>query len=288
MNTAFPAAAKTGSLKTSPHNNLHLYALGVAAATFLLVLAGGMVTSTGSSLAVPDWPLSNGQFFPKMEGGVFYEHGHRMIAGTVGLLTFILAGWLWRVRDDLKYLGLAAAGVVVLQAVLGGMTVIYRLPLPVSVTHACLGQIFFALICSIAYLTAFPPPGTTLTRRQPGEGEAKFRRIGVLTTTFVFLQLVAGATLRHSGKGLHLHLLGATLVAVHIPLLCRRLVQERRGDARFRLLAFTLPILVLIQAALGYFAWRTGPVVVTTIHVALGALLLAGSLIITLEAYRER
>src|SRR5258708_23176752 len=137
------------------NSGLHLYSSFVAVATFLLVIAGGLVTSTGSSLAVPDWPLSNGQFFPKMEGGVLFEHGHRLLAGTVGLLTFILAGWLIGVerRPVVKYLGLAAAVAVCLQAVLGGVTVLYRLPVLISVAHACLGQIFFCLVVSVAVLT---------------------------------------------------------------------------------------------------------------------------------------
>src|SRR5579864_7269935 len=103
-----------------------------------------MVTSTGSALAVPDWPLSNGQFFPRLEGGVFFEHGHRMIAGTVAILTLILAIWLWREepRPGVRRLGWWAVAIIVGQALLGGITVLYRLPAPVSIAHASLGQIF--------------------------------------------------------------------------------------------------------------------------------------------------
>ena len=202
MNTASPTIRPTGSLRTSP--SLHFYATFVASATFFLVIAGGMVTSTGSALAVPDWPLSNGQFFPKMDGGVFYEHGHRMIAGMIGILTFILAGWLWKTepRRSVRYFGLAAVGIVLLQATLGGLTVLYRLPVPISVAHACLGQIFFCTLVCIAVLTASPEGF------QRSEKMTKIQRLGLLTLGFIFLQLIAGAILRHTGRFLHLHLTG--------------------------------------------------------------------------------
>ncbi len=124
----------------------HRYAVLVAAATLLLIFAGGLVTSTGSGLAVPDWPLSFGQLFPPMEGGVLFEHGHRMVAAFVGLLTVVLAVWAWilGVRPAIRWLATAAVFLVVIQGVLGGITVLYRLPLWVSVAHACLAQTFSA------------------------------------------------------------------------------------------------------------------------------------------------
>ena len=79
-------------------SRLHRFAVFVASATFLLIIAGGLVTSTGSGLAVPDWPLSYGQVFPRMEGGVLFEHGHRMIASAVGVLVVALAIWTSRVE----------------------------------------------------------------------------------------------------------------------------------------------------------------------------------------------
>src|SRR6185369_6198627 len=124
------------------NKKLHLYSIVVACSTFLLVIAGGLVTSTGSSLSVPDWPLSFGQVFPKMEGGVLYEHGHRMIAATVGLLVSVLTVWLLKAesRRWVRRLGVAAFLAVVAQGVLGGITVLFRLPLLVSMGHACLAQ----------------------------------------------------------------------------------------------------------------------------------------------------
>ena len=79
---------------------LHRFALLTAAVTFVLIFVGGLVTTTGSGLAVPDWPLSFGQVFPPMVGGVLYEHGHRLTAALVGVLTTVLAIWIW-VREQI-------------------------------------------------------------------------------------------------------------------------------------------------------------------------------------------
>ena len=77
---------------------LHRYTIVLAVCTLLLVVAGASVTSNDAGLSVPDWPLSYGRLMPPMTGGIFYEHGHRMVATTVGFLTIVLAVWLWRVE----------------------------------------------------------------------------------------------------------------------------------------------------------------------------------------------
>src|SRR6267378_3771962 len=128
----------------------------VAASTLFLIFAGAMVTSTGSGLAVPDWPLSYGMVFPPMVGGIFYEHGHRMIAATVGFLTVIQAIWLQaRARKRyLRMLGWAAVGAVIAQGVLGGLTVLFLLPPAISIAHAGLAEIFLCLNVSIAFFAS--------------------------------------------------------------------------------------------------------------------------------------
>ncbi len=186
--------------------SLRAYTAFMAVATFFLVIAGGMVTSTGSALAVPDWPLSFGQFFPKMEGGVFYEHGHRMIAATIGFLTIILAIWIWRKAQEplLRKAGWIALGLVCAQGILGGVTVLLRLPAVTSVGHACLGQIFFSWICCIAAMTWSERVSARI------EQGSKLRRLALMTTGFIFFQLIFGAIYRHTGMLLHMHFLGAT------------------------------------------------------------------------------
>ncbi len=109
---------------------LHRFAVFTAACTFLLLVAGALVTSNDAGLAVPDWPLSYGSVAPPMVGGIFYEHSHRVMATFVGILTIVLAVWLWRSepRRWVRRLGLIALGAVIAQGVLGGLTVVFFLP----------------------------------------------------------------------------------------------------------------------------------------------------------------
>jgi len=140
---------------------LHLFAMLVAATTGILIFAGGLVTSTESGLSVPDWPNTYGYFmffFPleKMVGGIRYEHTHRLIASTVGFLIVILAAWLWRAetRRWVRRLGYLALAAVITQGVLGGITVLWYLPDPISIAHASLAQLVFCLTMTIALVTS--------------------------------------------------------------------------------------------------------------------------------------
>src|SRR5947208_4458349 len=119
-----------------------------AAWAAFVIFAGAQVTSTGSGLAVPDWPLSYGMFFPPMIGGIFYEHGHRIVAGVFGVLTLIQALWLR------KPIGWALFGTTVVQALIGGLTVKLLLPKPVSISHALVAEIAFCLAVSIAFFAS--------------------------------------------------------------------------------------------------------------------------------------
>src|ERR1041385_3610296 len=123
----------------------HAFARLTATSTFVLIFVGGLATSGGSSLSVPDWPLSYGMFFPPMVGGVFYEHGHRMVAAFVGLLTVILTLWICikEERAWVRWLSIGAFLAVLAQGILGGLTVRYLLPTSISMLHACLAQTFF-------------------------------------------------------------------------------------------------------------------------------------------------
>ncbi|MEX1138822.1 MAG: COX15/CtaA family protein [Bacteroidota bacterium] len=181
---------------------LHRFAVATACCTLVLIVAGGMVTSTGSGLAVPDWPLSYGQVMPPMVGGIFYEHGHRMIASFVGFLTAILAFWLWRKdsRRWMRILGFVALSAVIVQGILGGLTVLYLLPTAISVSHAALAQSFFCLTALIALFTSRWWFDTS-----PGLDEPTTRRLlqtGILLVVAVFVQLLLGAVMRHTGSGL--------------------------------------------------------------------------------------
>src|SRR6185295_3528448 len=149
---------------------------------------------------VPDWPLSFGQVFPEMTGGVLFEHGHRLAASLVGMLTLVLA--LWTVvrepRPGVRALALLALFAVILQGVLGGVTVLYKLPLAVSVTHACLAQVFFCLTVTLAIVTgrAWIAPATV------SSGSPSLSTLATVTTAAVFVQVALGAVMRHMGAGL--------------------------------------------------------------------------------------
>ena len=170
-----------------------------------MIVAGGLVTSTGSGLAVPDWPTSYGWnmfTFPMqhMVGGIFYEHGHRLIASGVGFLTVILALWIWKAepRRWMRVLGFTALAAVCVQGILGGITVLYFLPTPVSTAHAGLAQIFFCLTIAIALFTS---RGWTGPRHEPVD-DRMLRLVATTTTAFIYLQILVGATMRHSEAGL--------------------------------------------------------------------------------------
>src|ERR671929_240722 len=138
------------------NKGLNRFAILVACATFFLIIAGANVTSHDAGLATSDWPLSNGQVFPKMVGNLFWEHGHRMVATAVGMLTIVLAFYLQfrEPRTWVKRLGWAALGAVIAQGLLGGLTVKLNLPLIVSAAHATLAQLFFLITVSLAVFTS--------------------------------------------------------------------------------------------------------------------------------------
>ncbi|HET7219130.1 MAG TPA: COX15/CtaA family protein [Vicinamibacterales bacterium] len=294
---------------------LHRYIKLVAASTVLLIAAGGMVTSTDSGLSVPDWPNTYGQFmfsfpFEKMVGGIFYEHGHRMIASTVGFLTIVLAAWLWLVepRRWLRWLGIAALGAVILQGVLGGITVLFLLPAPVSIGHAGLAQLFF---CTTVSLALFTSPGWRA--RQDAVDDATLRRVALATTALVYCQILAGATMRHIEAGMaipdfplafgHLvppfwnagiavhfaHRVGAALVTIAVLATAGHVFYHHRTRRELARPAALLILFVLAQVTLGAFVVWTGlQPVINTAHVVNGALVLATSLVLTLRSYRVR
>jgi len=185
----------------SPNPWLRRYSKLVCLSTFFLIFVGSLVTSTGSGLSVPDWPLSYGMLFPPMVGGIFYEHGHRMVAASVGFLTLMMATWLAfaEQRRWLRNLGFLALAAVIAQGLLGGITVLFLLPTEVSVSHAVLAQSFLLLTIVIAYSLS-----RERSRREQHAIDAPvmLRRISVVALVVIFLQLILGALMRHTGSGL--------------------------------------------------------------------------------------
>ena len=194
-------------MPSSSHNNiwLHRFAVLTAVATLFLICVGGLVTSKGVGMSVPDWPTTYGYnmfFFPisKWAGGIFYEHSHRLVASVVGFLTLVLAFWLWRKeqRAWVRYLGGIALISVVIQGVLGGLRVTW-LQDKLGIVHAALAQLFFVLICALAIFTS----RHWQQRKISSYSDAPRLRIVFLAVTgLVFLQLMIGATMRHQHAGL--------------------------------------------------------------------------------------
>ena len=278
---------------------LHRLAYLTVGATFLLIVIGGVVTSTDSGLAVPDWPTTFGYnmfLYPlsEMVGGILYEHSHRLMGSLVGLLTVGLFAFILA-RDSrtwLKWLGLAALIAVVVQGVLGGLRVT-QINRNFAIVHACLAQAFFALLCGIAWFTSRDwwqdTPATPIASAQ------KLRRLSLITTGLIYVQLIFGAILRHTGSRLDMHLLFAFLVALHIFLLVRHILGTNDETQRIApSMALGLLGLLAVQLMLGtgaFFAKLTAfgetfaaglTVTITTAHVAVGALMLVSSFVLTL------
>ncbi len=281
------------------HRWLHAYATFVAFATFLLIIAGALVTSNDAGLSVPDWPTSFGSFrMPRMVGGVLYEHGHRIAAATVVLLTIFLALWLWKhePRRWVKKLGGMAILTILAQAILGGITVLFYLPIPVSVGHACLAQIFFCLTVSLAMFTQ--PDWIWDQKRTEDTSRPSLRSLATATTGLIFLQLMLGAAFRHHGFGIIPHVAAAGLVTGGVFWLLARVLGNLSELQELKRSVLLLAGLVTAQILLGAGSYlmlvanRDAPqplrpvVAVTTAHVAVGALVLGACLVVTLRAYQ--
>lgn len=249
-----------------------------AAACLLLLVAGGMVTSTASGLAVPDWPLSYGSWLPSMTGGIFYEHGHRLFASVVGFTVLSMAVLTQReeTRPGVRRLAWWTLGLVMAQGVLGGVTVFLGLPVVTSAAHATIGQTVFCLLVAMADLVGEDAPA--------GAPSPALRRLAGLALGALWFQLVLGAVLRHGGAGLRWHLLGA-VAATAAALWAGAAVLIERREKALRGPAQTLLALLGFQLLLGAgaAAFRLVPsprssyamIAVATTHLAVGGSLLA-------------
>ncbi|MGH7977836.1 MAG: COX15/CtaA family protein [Limisphaerales bacterium] len=191
------------------NGSLRWFAALTAIATFFLLAAGGLVTSHDAGMSVPDWPNSYGYnmfLFPpsKWIGGIFYEHTHRLWASGVGLMTTILAVLLWLKdpRKWMKWLGVAAFVLVVVQGVLGGLRVTLKLN-NLGAIHGVIGQSFFVLMCAIALFTS------KFWRKTMSQNNlnvpATLRALVLTATLLIFCQLALGATMRAQHAGLSIN-----------------------------------------------------------------------------------
>lgn len=282
----------------------HRFAVLTAWATFPLLFIGGLVTSKGAGLAVPDWPTTFGTnmfLYPwsRMIGDIFYEHSHRLVASGVGFLTIGLALmlWLYERRAWLRWLGVAALVLVIVQGFIGGLRVVLREE-TLAIIHACFAQAFFALTVSLVFFTSAEWENEAQEIELPDVN--RLQRLSVLTTAMIYLQGVFGAVLRYSGAGLDGHLFFAALVAIHVVLLALRILRSHPDQPRLLRPALLLSGLLVLQLALGLGSYLVkftslgmnlpplSGVILRTTHVVTGALMLVTGLLLTLRSYRLR
>jgi cytochrome c oxidase assembly protein subunit 15 len=284
----------------SPNNaGLHKFAVFTACWTLFLLVAGALVTSNDAGLAVPDWPLSYGSLTPPMVGGIFYEHGHRMVATVAGILTIILAVWISRreTRAWMRRLGWAALGAVIAQGILGGITVKFFLPPWVSVAHAALAQAFFCSLVAIALFTSKWWQSESKVVHYAAHPPVRDR--AVAAAIVIFVQLLLGAAYRHHAFGILPHLIGAIIVPFFV-LLAANNTRDRAFQAAAGLVrcGTMLKHVLYVQLALGGAAlWsrlatqhapQPMPVMIffTVAHTAVGALTLALAILLVLVSFR--
>ena len=286
---------------------LNRFAILVACATFFLIIAGALVTSNDAGLATEDWALSNGQVFPEMVGNLFYEHGHRMVATTVGMLTIVLAAYV-RIKDKrvwVQRLGLIALATVITQGLLGGLTVKLLLPLWVSSAHATLAQLFFCITVSLAVFTS---RSWMELRPLPPEdsGTVPLRYLCTAALVTIFLQLILGATLRHSATWDHhlptelvlAHVVGAAAVTIALGNASLTVLRRYKNEKFLARPARIVLVLLVVQLFLGLASYLTrlaspsqpqplNPMIsITVAHVACGALVFVTTIVLTLRTYK--
>ena len=288
----------------------------VAVLTLLLIFAGAMVTSTGSGLAVPDWPLNYGMVIPPMIGGILYEAGHRLIAGAVGFLILLqaLALQFFEPKKFIRKLGWSSLACVLVQGLLGGLTVLFLQPHALSVAHGAVAEILLCLNVSIAFSTA--AAGEKVPKADEG-----VVRVATFLPILVYGQILLGATVRHMNAGVvfsdfplsngklvpdftsgaivanFAHRAGALAVAVAILAVARECFRAKQ----FRGFATALVALVGFQIYLGMrvvFDYADNKALyhslvgqaalhhasITSMHVVTGAATLATSLLLALSA----
>lgn len=236
-----------------------------------------------------------------MVGGVRFEHTHRMVAEFIGLLTIILAIWTWRAdkRSWMKALGIGALATVIIQGILGGITVLHFLPPAVSTAHAMVGQTFFCIAVAIALFTG-PKWVEEVPRIQVDRQRPSLMTLTLFSILILYVQLFFGGMFRHHGMGWLPHVMNAPLVAIILGWTGLRARTHYARIEEVRRSANLLLSLLALQICLGYLAFETRviwghdavqpelPMIASTVaHVAAGALLLATAVVLAIQVWRH-
>jgi cytochrome c oxidase assembly protein subunit 15 len=269
----------------------------------LLLIAGALVTSNDAGLSVPDWPTSFGSIYkmPPMVGGIKYEHTHRLIAWSVGVMTIAIAVWTWLAerRIWMKQLAFAALGTVILQGILGGITVLKFLPPLVSTAHAMVGQTFFCIAVTIAlfsgqrWIEEHPPVAFDTLR-------PSLIALTQLSVLALYVQLFLGGMFRHHGMSWWPHVVNACAVAVILTWTAVRALSQYSEIREVRRPAILMLSLMVAQLCLGFAAFITRvmwgrdaaqpetPMIISTVaHTVTGAMLLATAVVLAIQVWRH-
>jgi heme a synthase len=285
-------------MTTTYHPSVHRFSIFVVCWTILLLIAGALVTSNEAALSVPDWPLSYGTLTPPMVGGIRYEHSHRVIAGVLGILSIVLAVWVWA-KDERRWLRwfsvIAVAGIAA-QAVLGGEVVRQLLHYWLPVIHACFAQIVFAALLSIAVFTS-----SWWISDQPqveDTGSPSIHNLAIANAAVIYFQVILGAGFRHKEIPVWPHMVGALIVlgmVIWLAAVLRRRFEKSAAISKTRIL---LHAILGTQVLLGLGAYwsrlttadtpQPMPLMVTltVLHTVVGAILFGVSILIVLLCYR--
>jgi len=285
-------------MTTTYHPSVHRFAIFVVCWTILLLIAGALVTSNEAALSVPDWPLSYGTLTPPMVGGIRYEHSHRVIAGVLGLLSIVLAVWVWA-KDERRWLRwfsvIAVAGIAA-QAVLGGEVVRQLLHYWLPVMHACFAQIVFAALLSIAVFTS-----RWWISDQPqveDTGSPSIHSLAIANAVVIYLQVILGAGFRHREIPVWPHMVGALIVlgiVIWLAAVLRRRFDKSAAISKTRILLHAILGTQLLLGLGAYWSRVTTAdapqpmplmVTLTVLHTVVGAILFGVSILIVLLCYR--
>ncbi len=273
-----------------------------------MITAGALVTSNDAGLSVPDWPTSFGYLVkvPHFVGGVRYEWSHRMVAGTLVSLTLAIAIWTLLVerRRWLRWLAVGAFCTVIVQATLGGLTVRFFQPPWLSTAHATVAQTFFCIAAAIALFTGRKWVADRPEEEQPRvEFDSRRPSLFALTVLSIFelyVQLILGGMFRHHGMSWWPHVLNAVFVSFVLAWTAVRAISVYSNIAAVRRPAIVMLSLLITQLCLGFTAFLTRvawgkdavqpelPMVASTVaHVAVGALLLATTVVLAIQVWRH-
>lgn len=280
-----------------------LLRLSVIAAicTLVLIFVGGSVTSNDAGLAVPDWPTTFGEnmfAYPpsKWVGGVFFEHTHRLTGAAVGVVMIVLAVFtqLREKRAWVRRLAWIMLGGVIVQGVMGGLRVT-ELSVTLAILHGCFAQLFF---CSTVCMVMFMSKDWTTARPDSASVSALWKRVALATSLVIFCQLIAGARYRHLDVGLAYHIIGAVAVTIMVCCVAMWASGEQHEQPLLMRPVKVLGALLVVQWVLGvgtymatagkapdrpalFLEWA-----IPTLHVPVGAMILAASVALTAGAYR--